>query len=228
MCIGSTAASPASTATYRGQQVFTPSAAFSKPNPLYDNPSFDFRTFTDSEIATYANETRSQIEKLNAGKPQEPTINWGMAGKTAGDAYRTQLANWEQASNFWQKRQEAIQQEQDRRDAPRRLAEERRALIAQQQAEAVKYERQMADQQAQQVAQTEALRAQQAERIDGIRARGQAVTQSLQILGQQGSEAPTAAMTKRVNRPQGARSTSASLRMGATSNSAGSGANISV
>ena len=45
------------------------------------------------------------------------------------------------------RRAEAIQKEIDRRDAPRRLAEERRALIAQQQAEMVAYERQMAEQQ---------------------------------------------------------------------------------
>lgn len=126
------------------------------------------------------------------------------------------------------RRAEAIQKEIDRRDAPRRLAEERRALIAQQQAEAVKYERQMADQQAQQVAQTEELQAQQAERIGGIRARGQAVAQSLQILGQQGSQAPTAAMSRPKARQATARSTSASLRMGSTSTGAGSGANISV
>lgn len=123
---------------------------------------------------------------------------------------------------------EAIQKEIERRDAPRRLAEERRALIAQQQAEAVKYERQMADQQVQQAAQVEELQSQQTERIAGIRARGAAVTQSLQILGQEGSQAPTAAVTRRVNRPQGARSTSASLRMGSTGNSAGTGANFSV
>jgi hypothetical protein len=126
------------------------------------------------------------------------------------------------------RRAEAIQKEIDRRDAPRRLAEERRALIAQQQAEAVKYERQMADQQAQQVAQVNELQSQQTERVAGIRARGAAVTQSLQILGQEGSQAPTAAMTKRVNSPQGARSTSASLRMGSTRNSTGTGANFSV
>lgn len=125
-------------------------------------------------------------------------------------------------------RTQELQAEIDRRDAPRRLAEERRALIAQQQAEAVKYERQMADQQAQQVAQTEELQAQQAERIGGIRARGQAVAQSLQILGQQGSKAPTAAMSRPKTRQATARSTSASLRMGSTSTGAGSGANISV
>ena len=127
-----------------------------------------------------------------------------------------------------ERRAEAIQKEVDRRDAPRRLAEERRALIAQQQAESVKYQQQIADQRVQQSAQIEDLQSQQTERIAGIRARGTAVTQSLQILGRQGSQAPTAAMTKRVNRPQGARSTSASLRMGSTGNSAGSGANFSV
>ena len=126
------------------------------------------------------------------------------------------------------RRAEAIQKEVDRRDAPRRLAEERRALIAQQQAESVKYQQQMASQRVQQSAKAEELQSQQTERIAGIRARGTAVTQSLQILGRGGSQAPTAAVTRRGDKPQGARSTSASLRMGSTGNSAGSGANFSV
>ena len=112
--------------------------------------------------------------------------------------------------------------------AQERLAEQRRALIAQQQAQAVQYQQQMAAQQVQQSAQAQDLQAQQAERIAAIRARGLAVTQSLQILGRQGSQAPTAAVTRRVNRSKGARSASASLRMGSTGNSAGSGANFSV
>ena len=126
------------------------------------------------------------------------------------------------------RRAEAIQKEIDRRDAPRRLAEERQALIAQQQAEMVAYERQMAEQQAKQEQQAAGLQAQQNERLAGIRARGSAVAQSLQVLGQQGSQAPTAQMTKRSTPQQGARTTSASLRMGSTSTGAGSGANISV
>ena len=121
-----------------------------------------------------------------------------------------------------------LQKEIDRRDAPRRLAEERRALIAQQQAEMVAYERQMADQQAKQAQQAAGLQAQHNEKVAGIRARGSAVAQSLQVLGQKGSQAPTAQMTTRSTPQQGARTTTASLRMGSTGNSAGSGANISV
>jgi hypothetical protein len=120
-----------------------------------------------------------------------------------------------------------LQKEVDRRDAPRRLADERRALIAQQEAQMAAYEQQLKDQQDAQAKTVADLTAKQAEKVAGIRARGTAVTQSLQILGRPNATAPTAAMTKRAERPKGARTTSASLRMGSTSSGVGSGANIS-
>jgi hypothetical protein len=81
----------------------------------------------------------------------------------------------------------------------------------------------------QQQEQATRLQAQQSERLGSIRAAGTAVTQSLQILGQSsGKQAPTAAMSSKPKAARGARASTASLRMGSTSQGTGSGANIAV
>lgn len=163
---------------------------------------------------------------------QENTVGYDFRGMSDADLRQAQSVTADQlkytSPEMQAQRSSELQKEIDRRDAPRRLAEERTALIAQQQAESVKYQQQMVEQQAQQAQQTQQLQAQQAERIGGIHARGQAVAQSLQILGQRSSQAPTAAMSRPRARQATARSTSASLRMGSTSTGVGSGANISV
>jgi hypothetical protein len=125
-----------------------------------------------------------------------------------------------------QERQNQIAKQ--RQEELSRLAREREAVAAQQAAE---MQRMTAEQElavAGQRQQTAEMRAQQQEQLGGIRARGQAVSQSLRILALQGGQqAPTAAVAKR---PQvaGARSTTAGLRMGATGQSQGSGANVAV
>jgi hypothetical protein len=109
------------------------------------------------------------------------------------------------AARAEQERQNQIAKQ--RQEELNRLAREREALAAQQAAE---------------------MRAQQQEQIGGIRARGQAVSQSLRILALQGGkQAPTASAGGRP-KVQGAKSTAAGLRMGATGQSQGSGANVAV
>ena len=79
-----------------------------------------------------------------------------------------------------------------------------------------------------QQAQAESLKIQGQQIVDMTRAAGQAVTQSLQILGQGMGQGPAAQMTKRQKGVVGARPATASLRIGATSQGTGSGANVAV
>ena len=116
-----------------------------------------------------------------------------------------------------------------KREEMERVARERQAAAAAQQAQLVAMQQQQAEQQAAQDAEVAQLRAQQTERIGGIRARGQAVASSLTILANQGGkQGPTAAVDTTQRTSRGAKTTQASLRMGAGSYGAGSGANISV
>ena len=110
-----------------------------------------------------------------------------------------------------------------------RIARENRAAAAAQQAQLVAMQQQQLEQQAAQDAEVARLQGLQAERIGGIRARGQAVASSLTILANQGGkQGPTAAVDTTQKTTRGAKTTQASLRMGAGSYGAGSGANISV
>ena len=116
-----------------------------------------------------------------------------------------------------------------RQEEMNRLAAQRQAAAAAQQAQLVAMQKQQAETEAAQKQQVAQLQAEQAERIGGIRARGNAVTQSLQILAQQGqAQAPTASMAPRKQGARGARSTTAALRMGATGSGSGSGSNLPV
>lgn len=124
-------------------------------------------------------------------------------------------------------RQDRIAQERQRELD--RLAEERTATAAAQQAQLLALQAQQDEAAAQQKAEAGRLQVEQQQRLGQIRSAGTAVTQSLQILARQGGrQAPTAAVDDTTNRQQGARTTTASLRMGSGSFGAGSGANISV
>lgn len=125
------------------------------------------------------------------------------------------------------------QAEQDRRRALEKLYADQAAAaqqqVAQMQQQAIQAQETMAAQRVQQTQEVATLREQQAQRVGGIRAAGQAASQSLRILSQSGGQqGPTAASTGRVPVAGGARRTAASLRMGATSRGPGSGANVSV
>jgi hypothetical protein len=76
-------------------------------------------------------------------------------------------------------------------------------------------QRQFADQQSAQATKVEGLQTEQAEALGGIRARGQAVGQSLQILGQAQPEAPTASQTPRT-KTRGAKATATNIARGST------------
>jgi hypothetical protein len=185
-----------------------PSASYTPPlvKQLYDNPNptFNFGGVDDLGLRIQSEQGREYLSRIERN-----------------DANANEI-------RFREAQLKAIADEQYRRDTPRRLAAERSALAAQQQAEMISYQNRMAEQQAQQKTQTDELRAQQAERVAGIRSRGQAVSQSLQILAQAGGQAPTASTSKPTAGRAGARSTTASLRMGTTGSRAGSGSNLAV
>jgi len=118
---------------------------------------------------------------------------------------------------------------QERQRELDRLAEERVTTAAAQQAQLLALQAQQNDAVNQQNAEVSRLQGEQQQRLGQIRSAGTAVTQSLQILARQGSnQAPTAAVDSNRARQQGAKTTTASLRMGSGSYGAGSGANISV
>lgn len=130
-----------------------------------------------------------------------------------------------------QRRQdEANRQAQARQAELDRLARERETMAAQQQAQMTALMAQQQQAEAQQQQQASELQAQQSERLAGINARGQAVSQSLQILARRpATQGPTASVdTQQPSARTGARTTQASLRMGSGSYGVGSGANISV
>ena len=80
-----------------------------------------------------------------------------------------------------------------------------------------------------QKSQAASLRAEQAEKLAGIKARGQAVTSSLKILATDPRRAQTAQVDTRNKTRRGAKTTKTSLKIGSGSQSdAGSGANIAV
>jgi hypothetical protein len=110
-----------------------------------------------------------------------------------------------------------------------RIARERQAIAAQQQAQMAAYQQQLLSQQNTQAAQAQQLQAQQAQRLGEIAARGMAVAQSLKILAIPGSQqGPTASMSQQRRRTTGARTAAASLRIGAMGSGTGAGANFSV
>jgi len=122
----------------------------------------------------------------------------------------------------------AARQAIERQREMERIAREREAMAAQQQAQLVAMQQQQAQQEIAQQTRVSELQTAQQERLGGIRARGQAVTQSLQILAQSSGQGPTAAMTNPKAAQSGARSTTASLRMGSLGRASGSGANLAV
>lgn len=94
------------------------------------------------------------------------------------------------------------------------LSSQRDALIAQQQAESQRLQVQTVQQQQQQSKKVADLQVQQAEKLSGIKSRGQSVVSSLQILGQRQPTAPTASQTAQTGGRRGAGSTQANVARG--------------
>jgi len=109
-------------------------------------------------------------------------------------------------------------------------AAERENILKLQREQAAEMERQQIESVVQQQAQAAQLQTQQAERVTGIRAAGNAVTQSLQILGRQGGkQAPTAATTAPAGKKAVSRmAPSSGLRIGSTQAGSGAGANVAI
>lgn len=144
----------------------------------------------------------------------------------SGNAGRQQHHANEEAKR---RQAQADEEARRKREEMERISRERQAAAAAQRAQLIAMQQQQAEQEASQQAEVAQLRAEQAERIGGIRARGQAVSSSLAILAQQGGQqGRTAAVDTRQRSAKGAKTTQASLRMGSGSYGAGSGANISV
>ncbi len=104
------------------------------------------------------------------------------------------------------------------------LASQRNAVMAQQQAESQRLQAQMLQQQKAQEKKVAGLQAQQAERVSGIRSRGQSVVSSLAILGENQPTAPTASQTARPTK-KGAGTTKAAVVRGSAQ---GGGINLSI
>jgi DNA-binding protein H-NS len=87
---------------------------------------------------------------------------------------------------------------------------------------------QMAQQQQQQAAVVDQLRIQQDARLQQISSVGNAVAASLRILAAPQATAPTAAVARSKKQAKGARTGSASLRIGSTASGSGAGPNLSI
>ena len=109
-----------------------------------------------------------------------------------------------------------------------RLAREREATVAQQQATLKAQELRLVEQRDAQGNLVAGLQEDQATRISEARARGNAVTNSLSILAQKSSKAPTAQTSQKKGRTPRPRSTTAGLRLGGGRSGSGSGTNYSV
>ena len=113
------------------------------------------------------------------------------------------------------------------------VAREREAIVAQQQEQGLELQRQQQAEVARQAELKAELERQQAAQqlyIAGARAAAQSVAQSLQILsGSSTNQAPTAAVAQRKRGlAGGARTASASLRIGSVSSGSGAGPNLPV
>jgi len=126
--------------------------------------------------------------------------------------------------------QAEIDRRQQLRDQLAAQATERENVLQIQRDQAVEMEQQQTAIVTKQQEQAAQLQTQQAERVTGIRAAGNAVTQSLQILGRQGGkQAPTAATTAPAGKKAVSRmAPSSGLRIGSTQAGSGAGANVAI
>lgn len=95
-----------------------------------------------------------------------------------------------------------------------RQAAENTQLIASQQAQSRSMQSQMVQQQAQQERDSNELAELQSQKVTGMRRSGDAVVSSLQILGQQAPEAPTASQTETSSKKKRVGATKASISRG--------------
>jgi hypothetical protein len=174
--------------------------------------AYPIESQTDEELASYQAPTAQEAGFDEYGNPIY----------SYGENYDNDLAAYNQA-------QAEIARRQQIKDQLAAQAAERENSLRIQREQAAQMQQQQTAIMAEQEAQATQLQAQQSERLGSIRAAGTAVTQSLRILGQSsGKQAPTAAMASKPKAARGARASTASLRMGSTSQGTGSGANIAV
>lgn len=189
---------------------------------------------TDAELQAMVKQAKKHPGKITIWKK----------GQSSSMNYNPYAANAVKA-------QEVLDQRAKTRSQLEALANERKATVAAQQVQQAQMQQQLKQQQADQLAQAEAtrtryqdartqaaanqssqinqLKIEQGQKMATLRATGDALRGSALALNNQGStQGPTAQVDPRKQRGASPRSTSASLRMGSTGSSTGSGANVSV
>jgi hypothetical protein len=183
-------------------------------------------------------ENRSDDELRGMGAPSRdiPVLDENGNGSFYYDDWGSQIfqtnpnENYDSQLEEYNSAQAELQRRQQVKDQLAAQAAERENILKAQREQAAEMERQQAAIIAQQEAEATRLQAQQAERVAGIRTAGNAVTQSLQILGNQpGKQAPTAASAAPNDKKATARMAPASgLRIGSTQTGSGAGANVAI
>ena len=147
---------------------------------------------------------------------------------TAKDVSGVTAAEEKAKKEYKRKQAEADRIAKEKQAELDRLARQREATVAQQQATLKAQELRLIEQRDAQGELVAGLQADQETRISEARARGNAVTNSLRILAQKSSKAPTAQTSKKKGRTPRPRSTTAGLRLGGGQSGSGSGTNYSV
>lgn len=197
-------------------------------------PTLPLEQRPDDQLQLIVNNAEKHPGTINVWRKGQRTImNHNPYARLAGEA------------------QKILDQRDQKREELDRIASERTAVIEAQQKQVADAQRQMREQVAAQKATVREAQArkdkaftqaakdqaatlaqmndQQDLRMRSIQTSGQALRSSMQILSEQGGQqGPTAQTDRRRRRGGSARSTSAALRIGSTSNSPGAGANLSV
>ena len=174
-------------------------------------------SFVGGAVKGVANVASDAVEY--AGKKVKNTVK-DVSGVTAAEKKAKEEQKKKQA--------EADRMAKEKQAELDRLAREREATVAQQQATLKAQELRLVEQRDAQGELVAGLQADQATRISEARARGNAVTNSLRILSQKSSKAPTAQTSQKKGRTPRPRSTTAGLRLGGGRSGSGSGTNYSV
>ena len=129
---------------------------------------------------------------------------------------------------FKEKQEQVNIEAKEKQEELTRLARQRQAVVAQQQATLKAHEAKLIEQRAAQQDLVAGLRDEQTQKISEARARGNAVTNSLRILAQKSSKAPTAQVSQKKQRTSRPATTNPGLRLGGGQSGTGSGTNYSV
>ena len=147
---------------------------------------------------------------------------------TVKDASGITAAEEKAKKEYKRKQAEADRIAKEKQAELNRLARQREATVELQQATLKAQELRLVEQRDAQGNLVAGLQEDQATRISEARARGNAVTNSLRIMAQKSSKAPTAQTSQKKGSTPRPRSTTAGLRLGGGRSGSGSGTNYSV